>query len=82
MNFSSTLGFRAAGAFTGAFDDHGVYIALGLIQLVVTALVFAIDPSEARRKLPRPDGTPLAGKIAAALLVVVLGWLTIYVLPW
>jgi PAT family beta-lactamase induction signal transducer AmpG len=79
MNFSSTLGFRTAGRLTDTFEDHGLYLVLAAIQLGVTTLLLGIDPTEARRKLPRPR-TPLAGMIAAGLLVATLIAMTIYVL--
>jgi PAT family beta-lactamase induction signal transducer AmpG len=80
MNFSSTLGFRASGKLTEALSDHGLYLVLAAIQLAVTALLLGIDLTEARRKLPRPEGTPAGGILAATLLVVTLIAMTIYVL--
>ncbi|MEJ7603244.1 MAG: MFS transporter [Kofleriaceae bacterium] len=79
LNFSSTLGFRSAGFVIETWDDQGLDLVLAGVQAAVTLLLLAIDPTEARRKLPRPDGTPLAGKLAAAALIATLVALTGYV---
>jgi len=79
LNFSSTLGYRAAGYISNTWEDYGLYLVIAGVQLVVTGLVLTIDPTEARRRLPRPDGIPLAGRIAAGLLIAGLVGLTVYV---
>lgn len=79
MNFSTSMGFRSAGLMTETFDDQGLYLVLAGIQVAVTPILLAIDLTEARRKLPRPR-TPVAGMIAATLLVAGLVAMTIYVL--
>jgi hypothetical protein len=55
------------------------------MQISVTALLLFIDPSETRRTLPRPPGTPITqfGVVAAVLLVLVLiGMMILAVRPF
>jgi PAT family beta-lactamase induction signal transducer AmpG len=57
------------------FEFHGVYLLAAGIQLVVTLLLWPIDPGETRRKLPLPEGTrpkPIAIGALCALVALLL----------
>lgn len=81
-NFSTTLGFMAAPHFNEIWTFHGVYLIAAAIQVGVTLLVLAIDPTETRRVLPLPPGTPVDRRGIAALLgllvflIVMTGYVT------
>ena len=71
-NFSTTFGYHLAGKL--AWDYRDLYIAAGLAQAAVSALLLLIDPGQTRRVLPRPAGTPLPriGLVATGLLIALL----------
>ena len=81
MNFATTLGYRAAGSLFERFDYAGCYLLVAGIQLAMTSVLLVIDPSETRRKLPLPEGTPtpVRGIIAVSTLFTVLVGFTVYV---
>jgi PAT family beta-lactamase induction signal transducer AmpG len=56
LNVGTTQGSLFSTRALEYLDFHGVYILAAGIQLVVTLLLWPIDPGEARRKLPLPDG--------------------------
>ncbi|MEO8703724.1 MAG: MFS transporter [Kofleriaceae bacterium] len=71
-NFSQTIGFRLGSELAG-WSYARIYMIASLIQLVMTTLVLAIDPTETRRRLPLPPGSSIVpGIIAAVALLVVL----------
>lgn len=80
-NFSTTLGYVLVGHLPASFDFQTCFIAAAIVQVTVMLLLFAIDPTETRRTLPRPAGAkiPIPGLIAAAALGVILVRLTVYV---
>jgi MFS transporter, PAT family, beta-lactamase induction signal transducer AmpG len=72
--------------FGGLFSVHGIewfgfkgmYIFGGCIQLVITLLLWPIDPTETRRKLPLPAGPSWSARVAVLGLLTFLITLTSY----
>jgi PAT family beta-lactamase induction signal transducer AmpG len=56
LNFSNGLGAKLAGPIESTFGIVNSHLALGCLQLALIGVVWAIDPSETRRKLG--DGRP------------------------
>jgi MFS transporter, PAT family, beta-lactamase induction signal transducer AmpG len=80
-NFGTTLGYRAAGHL-GDFTAVEKWRLAAAFQLVVVPLLlYAVDPAQTRRELPRPDGTqpPMRGWIILGALAVFLVGMTAYI---
>jgi PAT family beta-lactamase induction signal transducer AmpG len=80
-NFSTTVGFRFASTLTAHATYAQCYVVAAIIQVVVTAWIFAIDTKQTARELPRPDGAPLParGLLAISGIGLILIVLTVYV---
>jgi PAT family beta-lactamase induction signal transducer AmpG len=80
-NFSTTLGYQFAGVAHKWWSFQTVYIVAAVIQLAVTLLLIPIDPGEARRELPLPEGTrvPRFGGAALVAILTVLIGMTAYI---
>lgn len=79
-NFSTTLGFLLTAELRGVVDFRDCYLAAGVYQVVIVALLLWIDPTQTRRTLPRPDGVRIStgGIIAVCALALVLVTATSY----
>ena len=79
-NFSTTLGFLLVSELPASFDYRTCYLVAAGFQVVITAVLWFVDPAETRRTLPRPDGVriPLGGVIAVSALALVLVTATSY----
>lgn len=79
-NFSTTLGFLVAGPAKSILDYDQLYLVAAGVQLAVTALLLAIDPTETRRTLPRPPGARVnpIGVLGLVALLAFLVAMTIY----
>jgi len=79
-NFSMTLGFLLTSELPASFDYRTCYFVAAGYQLVVTALLLWVDPTETRRTLPRPTGAriPAMGIVAVVVLASVLLTSTTY----
>lgn len=78
-NFSTVLGQQFAVRANDLWEFHGVYIVAGCIQIAITPLLLAIDPTELRRKLPPPEGARPnhLGIVAVLALLVFLIYMTV-----
>lgn len=76
---AATLGYLVAGTAAEIWEYHGMYLVAAVVQVGVTGLLVFIDPSETRRVLPRPPGTPInrVGLIALAVLFAFLAVMTV-----
>jgi MFS transporter, PAT family, beta-lactamase induction signal transducer AmpG len=81
-NFSTTVGARLAGKLGEYLDYASCYVAAAIVQVLVTGWLLALDPKQAARELPLPDGAPLPrrGVIAVIALGVTLFGLALYVI--
>lgn len=81
-NISTTMGFRVASSLTEHISYAECYVLAASIQAAVTCWLFAIDPKQTSRELPRAEGAPLplVGVIAVCALAATLTGFTIYVL--
>jgi MFS transporter, PAT family, beta-lactamase induction signal transducer AmpG len=70
LNVGTTQGSLFSTKALAHFEYHGVYMLAAGIQLVVTLLLWPIDPTETRRKLPLPGGRP--NNIAIACVITML----------
>lgn len=80
-NFGTTLGYRAAGKLGSLSAVETWQLAAAFQIIVVPLLLLAVDPSQTRRELPRPDGAPppLRGWIVLAALAAFLVGMTAYI---
>ncbi len=81
LNFGTTLGYQFSTRAMELWEFHGVYLVAGSIQVLVTLLLWPIDPGETRAKLPLPAGARVnrfALAVVFSLLAILIG-LTIYV---
>jgi MFS transporter, PAT family, beta-lactamase induction signal transducer AmpG len=78
-NFSTALGYQFAARANELWEFHGVYLVAAAIQVAVTVLLWPIDPTETRRRLPLPPGTPLnrLGLLALGGLLIFLIGMTV-----
>jgi MFS transporter, PAT family, beta-lactamase induction signal transducer AmpG len=70
-NFSTVLGQQFSIQAKSLWSYEDLYIAAGVIQLAVTPLLLAIDPTELRRKLPLPR----VNRVGIAAVLALLGFL-------
>lgn len=79
-NFSTTLGFLLTAELRGVLDFRDCYMAAGIYQVAIVAVLLWIDPTQTRRTLPRPDGVRIStgGIIAVCALGLVLVIATSY----
>ncbi|MBA3453131.1 MAG: MFS transporter [Deltaproteobacteria bacterium] len=73
-NFSTTIGFLLTAELRGVLTYRECYIAAGIFQVAIIALLLWIDPTQTRRTLPRPDGAriPAGGIFGVCVLALVL----------
>jgi predicted MFS family arabinose efflux permease len=74
-NLSTTLGYKLGGYATEALSYVQLYVIAGIVQIAITLLLVAVDPKEARSKLPLPAGWtvgPYAILTAAVFVIAVL----------
>jgi hypothetical protein len=76
LNLGTTLGSQFSTQALRWMPFYGVYILGGAVQLAITLLVLPIDPGEARRKLPLPEGTK-PSRWSRAALVALLAFLIV-----
>lgn len=70
-NLSTTIGYVLGGRVLELFGFEEVYFLAGGIQILITLLIFLIDPREARTKLPLPPGwRPTAYSVLTLVLFV------------
>jgi MFS transporter, PAT family, beta-lactamase induction signal transducer AmpG len=84
-SLSSTIGYKLAPKVIEALGDtQMIYVLAGCFQVVVTAILLAIDPTAARRRLPLAPGwhlgpigilTAVVSVIAVAIVPVALFWI-------
>lgn len=79
-NFSMTIGFLLTAELRGVLDFRDCYIAAGIFQILIIAVLLYIDPTQTRRTLPRADGVRIStgGIIAVCALALVLVTATSY----
>ncbi|CAN5799226.1 MFS transporter [soil metagenome] len=74
-NFATTIGYALAGNLPTSWTYQGTYLVAAGVQVVITLLLFAIDPKQTRRDLPEaPTQHPRwfqYGGITALILVLV-----------
>ncbi|HEY4180387.1 MAG TPA: MFS transporter [Kofleriaceae bacterium] len=51
-NFATTIGYAVAGKLPAAWSYRDVYLIAAVAQVVITLVLFAIDPKQTRRDLP------------------------------
>ncbi len=74
-NLSTTIGYKLGGQALEYFSYTELYFIAGAVQILITALLFLVDPGEARRKLPLGPGWKLGpvGILTAVLFVAAVG---------
>lgn len=81
-NFSTSAGSQFAGIAADLWTFQGIFLIAAAIQIAHVLLLVPIDPTEARRKLPLPEGTRLnpwgiGGLVAlVAFLIVATVYMT------
>ena len=78
LNVGTTFGGLFSTYGTDWLGFQGMYIFGGCIQIVITLLLWPIDPTETRRKLPLPGGPSARARAGVILLLVSLISLTAY----
>lgn len=74
-NLSTTLGYKLGGYATEVLSYVQLYVIAGIVQIAITLLLVAVDPKEARSKLPLPASWtvgPYAILTAAVFVIAVL----------
>jgi PAT family beta-lactamase induction signal transducer AmpG len=74
LNLGTTLGSLVSTRVLELLEFQGVYVLAAGIQLVITLLLWPIDPAEARRELPFPAGTT-RNRVAIGALLALLALL-------